>query len=122
MLAGSLVNPPPCYEQGRRAHQTRHEPGRGSRETVHGPALRTETQVDRHRAPTAARSESPAVAQAEAKAQAEFKSYFAKGRVSGPAKIGGDRAEVPILFGPDGDEKEVFKMLQRDGKWFLESF
>ncbi len=62
------------------------------------------------------------VAKASAEDQADFKSYFAKGKVSGPAKINGDRAEVPILFGPTGKRKETFVMVRRDGKWFLESF
>lgn len=53
----------------------------------------------------------------------EFIAAFAKGKVAGPAAItteGSDQiAEVPVLFGPDGDEEETFKLVQRDGKWYL---
>jgi hypothetical protein len=53
----------------------------------------------------------------------EFIAAFGKGKVAGPANItteGNDQiAEVPVLFGPDGDEEETFKLVQRDGKWYL---
>jgi tetratricopeptide (TPR) repeat protein len=54
----------------------------------------------------------------------EFLEYFAAGRVSGEAQIspGGDSAEVPILFGPDGDQEETMTMINRDGRWYLFSF
>jgi hypothetical protein len=55
--------------------------------------------------------------------RAEFITAFAKGKLAGPATItseGSDQiAEVPILFGPDGDQDETLKLIQRDGKWYL---
>ncbi|HYF64973.1 MAG TPA: hypothetical protein VD886_19265 [Herpetosiphonaceae bacterium] len=55
-----------------------------------------------------------------------FVTAFAKGKVAGPAAIateGSDQiAEVPIVFGPDGDQEETLKLVQRDGKWYLSGF
>lgn len=62
------------------------------------------------------------VAKAPAERQAEFRTYFAKGTVSGEPKVEGDVAEVPILFGPDGKKTETLKMVKRDGRWYLQSF
>ncbi len=56
--------------------------------------------------------------------QEEFVQYFATGKISGDAKIsrGGDKAEVPFLFGPDGDREETMELINRDGQWYLFSF
>lgn len=51
-----------------------------------------------------------------------FQEYFAKGKVVGEPVITGDNAEVKILFGPDGTKEETFKMVRKDGKWYLNSF
>lgn len=52
----------------------------------------------------------------------EFVESFAKGKVSGPARVEGDRAEVDFMFGPDGSKKETMKLEKTDGKWYLASF
>jgi hypothetical protein len=52
----------------------------------------------------------------------EFVNYFAKGKVSGPAKIDGESAAVEILFGPKGDKKETMNLKKLDGKWYLDGF
>jgi len=52
----------------------------------------------------------------------EYVSYFAKGKVSAPARITGDTAKVPFLFGPDGKKKETMNLIRRGKKWFLLSF
>jgi hypothetical protein len=62
------------------------------------------------------------VAQAPADKQANFREHFGPGSVSGEVKVEGDMAEVPILFGPDGKRPETFKMVKRDGRWYLQSF
>jgi hypothetical protein len=59
---------------------------------------------------------------APANQQDEFKLFFATGKINGEVKVVGDAAEVPILFGPDGKKPETFKMVKRDGKWYLQSF
>lgn len=51
-----------------------------------------------------------------------FIEYFATGKVNGDAVINGDRAEVPFLFGPDGDREETMGFVQRDGQWYLSDF
>lgn len=51
-----------------------------------------------------------------------FIEYFSKGGINGKAIIGGDHAEVKIKFGPDGTKDETFKLVRRDGKWYLGSF
>lgn len=51
-----------------------------------------------------------------------FQEYFSKGKVVGDPVIEGDNAEVKILFGPDGTKEETFKMVKKDGKWYLSSF
>ena len=55
-------------------------------------------------------------------AAAEFKLWFAKGKVNGGAVISGDTAKVPFLFGPNGDKEEEMSFVRRDGKWYLGSF
>jgi hypothetical protein len=61
------------------------------------------------------------VGKASAGEQAEFKSVFGTGSVTGE-KTEGDQAEVEILFGPDGKKKETLKLVKRDGKWYLKDF
>lgn len=62
------------------------------------------------------------VAKADEKHQAEFKTYFEKGTVSGEPTIEGDKAAVPILFGLNGKKPETFNLIRRNGKWYLQSF
>ena len=54
----------------------------------------------------------------------EFVEYFATGKTSGNAKISpeGDKAEVPFLFGPDGDSEETMGLINREGQWYLFGF
>jgi tetratricopeptide (TPR) repeat protein len=54
----------------------------------------------------------------------EFVQYFATGKISGEASISpqGDRAEVPFLFGPDGEREETMELINRDGQWYLFGF
>lgn len=54
------------------------------------------------------------------KSQEEFIKYFGMGKIEGTPKIEGTIAEVNILFGPDGKKKETMKLVQIDGKWFLQ--
>ncbi len=56
--------------------------------------------------------------------QGEFVQVFAAGKVSGKATISADgaEAEVPFLFGPDGDREETMKLINRGGQWYLFSF
>ncbi len=63
-----------------------------------------------------------AVGSAKPNEQKEFQTFFAKGTISGEVKIDGDKAAVPILFGPEGKKPETFNMIRRDGKWYLQSF
>lgn len=51
-----------------------------------------------------------------------FVEYFAPGKISGEVVIDGDTAQVPILFGPDGEQEETIILILRDGKWYLYSF
>lgn len=51
-----------------------------------------------------------------------FVTYFAKGKINGEVAISGDRAQVPFLFGPNGDQQETMSLIQRDGKWYLLEF
>jgi tetratricopeptide (TPR) repeat protein len=52
-----------------------------------------------------------------------FVAYFAKAKVVGDAVIDGDRAEIPFLFGPDGDQGETtMGLVKREGKWYLSDF
>lgn len=51
-----------------------------------------------------------------------FVEYFAPGKIYGEVVIDGDMAQVPFLFGPDGDQEEAMILILRDGKWYLYSF
>ena len=51
-----------------------------------------------------------------------FIEYFSQGRISEEAVVNGDSAEVPFLFGPDGDADETMGLIQRDGQWYLLDF
>ena len=51
-----------------------------------------------------------------------FVEYFAQAKVAGQATLDGDRAEVPFLFGPEGDQEETMGLVLRDGKWYLSDF
>jgi len=51
-----------------------------------------------------------------------FIEHFAQGKINGDAIINGDSAQVPFLFGPDGDQEETMNLIQRDGKWYLSDF
>jgi hypothetical protein len=59
---------------------------------------------------------------AEAGTQQQFRDHFGKGKVNGDAKVDGDKAEVPILFGPDGTKPETLNMIRVNGVWQLQSF
>ena len=48
-----------------------------------------------------------------------FKEFFSKGHIEGKANIEGDKAQVNIKFGPDGTKDETFKLIRREGKWYL---
>jgi|GEM_PF-2984921 len=62
------------------------------------------------------------IAQAPADKQDDFRKHFGPGSISGEINVEGDMAEVPILFGPDGKSPETFKLVKRDGRWYLHSF
>ena len=51
----------------------------------------------------------------------EFKAYFAKAKAT-KESVAGDKAQVAILFGPDGTTEETMHLVRRDGKWYLSSF
>lgn len=59
---------------------------------------------------------------ADSKDWKEFLQYFSKGGIQGKARVDGDKAQVSILFGPDGLKPETFNVVRRDGKWYLSSF
>jgi len=52
----------------------------------------------------------------------EFINYFAQGEVAGDAEIDGDKAKVPFLFGPDGEDEETMNLIKKDGVWYLAGF
>lgn len=54
----------------------------------------------------------------------EIVKFFAKGKISGDTQISpnGNEAQVPILFGPDGDSEETLNLIKRDGRWYLLGF
>jgi hypothetical protein len=56
--------------------------------------------------------------------RASFVKWFTKGKVTGDAEISpdGSGAEVPFLFGPDGDQAETMVLINRDGVWYLLEF
>ncbi len=53
--------------------------------------------------------------------QEEFRQCFGKGKISGEVKIEGERASVPILFGPEGTKPETLEMVKVNGLWYLAS-
>ena len=54
--------------------------------------------------------------------QSKFKEHFSKGKVASSPVIEGDNASVNILFGENGTTEETFKMVRKNGKWYLSSF
>ncbi len=65
------------------------------------------------------------IATATPSSQAEFANYFKNGRLTGRAHFSedGTMAEVPFLFGPDGDQEETMKfILHSDELLYLYSF
>ena len=62
------------------------------------------------------------VANGDEKLQQEFSTYFKNGSVSGEAIVNGDKAAVPIKFGPSGNKDETMNLALINGKWFLSSF
>ncbi len=62
------------------------------------------------------------ICQLSAENEDEFLKYFSKGKITGEAKINGDKADVPFLFGPQGDKEETMRLVKVDGKWFLQSY
>ncbi len=54
----------------------------------------------------------------------EFVQFFATGEIGGDAVISpdGNRAEVPFIFGPDGNSEETMELINREGQWYLYSF
>jgi tetratricopeptide (TPR) repeat protein len=59
---------------------------------------------------------------ADHEAAEKFAEFFGDGRINGDVTINGDTAELPFLFGPDGDQAETMVFIQRDGKWYLFEF
>lgn len=59
---------------------------------------------------------------ADHEAAEKFGEFFGNGRINGEVTINGDTAELPFLFGPDGDQDETMIFIQRDGKWYLFEF
>ena len=53
--------------------------------------------------------------------RASFVEYFRSGKLNGEAVISvdGNTAEVPFLFGPNGDQEETMRLIKRNGKWYL---
>lgn len=62
------------------------------------------------------------VADAAAKDQDSFKEYFGPGKVDGEVTIEGEKASVPIKFGPGAQKSETLMMVKTNGSWFLQSF
>lgn len=60
----------------------------------------------------------------DAETQDSFVEYFSTGQITGDAAIStdGNQAEVPFLFGPNGQQEETMSMVNRDGQWYLSSF
>ncbi len=54
--------------------------------------------------------------------QESFVAFFANARITDEPVIDGDQAQVPVLVGPDGDEEETMRLIQREGKWYLLGF
>lgn len=51
-----------------------------------------------------------------------FVEFFKDGKLTDPVEVAGGEAKVPFAFGPGGSKTETFKVVQRDGKWYLKSF
>jgi type IV pilus biogenesis/stability protein PilW len=51
-----------------------------------------------------------------------FVEFFAQGRINGQVTINGDQAELPFLFGPNGDQAETMTFILREGQWYLFDF
>jgi len=49
---------------------------------------------------------------------------FVKSRINGETQVSedGDQAQVPFLFGPDGDREETMVLIKRAGRWYLLGF
>ena len=63
------------------------------------------------------------VATKDAEYQKMFRDYFSTGKVNGEVSLDRDgNAVVPILFGPNGTKNEKLNMVQKDGRWYLQSF
>ena len=62
------------------------------------------------------------VSGAPANVQADFRKHFSTGKISGAARIEGNKAQVDFLFGPDGTKKETMNLVKEAGGWFLDSF
>jgi len=62
------------------------------------------------------------VGKASAEKQAEFKSYFMKGKISGAPKIEGNKAAINFTFGPSGTKSETMNLVKEGDQWFLDSF
>jgi hypothetical protein len=54
----------------------------------------------------------------------EIVQFFAKGRITGDTQMGpnDNEAQVPFLFGPDGDSEETMVLIMRNGRWYLFGF
>lgn len=52
----------------------------------------------------------------------EFVDYFSNGSIAGDGLVEENRAEVPILFGPEGNRKETINLVKISGIWYLLSF
>lgn len=52
----------------------------------------------------------------------DFGAYFGNGRINGPLTINDDQAELPFLFGPNGDQAETMNFISRNGRWYLFDF
>ena len=48
-----------------------------------------------------------------------FTQLFSSASVAGPPRL---RAHVPIIFGPDGTQRERLELIERDGRWYFFSF
>jgi hypothetical protein len=54
--------------------------------------------------------------------EGEFPMFFASGRIVGNRRETDDWAEVPFVYGPNGDLLDTMVLAKRDGKWYLEAF
>jgi hypothetical protein len=58
----------------------------------------------------------------DAEDRAEFIEVFRGGTLNGAARISGDTAVVPFVFGVTDRNAEEMRLVQRDGRWYLASF